>query len=122
MPRFTKGSVTYDAGRRKYRVRTKLLSRFTQENIGRPVQDASLDAEFLDNFLQKNWDCSPLHVQAGLVFVDRQTEVQAGEAPVPTVSLERLKQLVTRGDGKGHLSREQISKLNELFQSKYKNN
>lgn len=120
LPRYTRGSVTYDAKRRRWRARGgRLLGRLLQEGIGRPVQEASLEAEFLDDFFQKNWTGGELHVQAALVFVEPETEVQAGEAPLPTVSVKRLKHLVLAGDSKGHLSREQTRQLNQLFESRY---
>ncbi len=120
LPRYTRGVVTYEAKRRRWRARGgRLLGRLLQEGIGRPVQEASLEAEFLDSFFQKNWKGGELHVQAALVFVEPETEVQAGDAPLPTVSVKKLKQLVLQGDAKGHLSREQIRQLNQLFESKY---
>jgi hypothetical protein len=120
LPRYTRGTVTYDAKRRRWRARGgRLLGRLLQEGIGRPVQEASLEAEFLDSFFQKNWTGGELHVQAALVFVEPETEVQASEAPLLSVSVKKLKQVAIRGDSKGHLSREQIRQLNQLIESKY---
>ncbi len=120
LPRHTTGIVTYDAKRKRWRVQgSRFLGRFLQEGIGRPVQEASLEAEFLDGFLQKNWKGGPLHVQAALVFVEDSTEVQAADAPLPTASIKKLKQLVIKGDGNGRLEREQVRQLNQLFESKY---
>lgn len=120
LPRHTAGMVTYDAKRKRWRVKGgRLLGRFAQEGIGNPVQEASLEAEFLDRFLQKNWKGGPLHVQAALVFLEDATEVQADDAPLPTASIKKIKQLVIKGDGKGRLEREQAKQLNQLFESKY---
>ncbi len=121
LPRHTRGIVTYDSKRKRWRVQgSRFLARFVQEGIGRPVQEASLEAEFLDRFLQKNWKGSELHVQAALVFVDDETQVQAGDAPLPTISIKKLKQLVIKGDGKGRLNREQTRQLDQLFEEKNK--
>lgn len=121
LPRYTRGTVTYDTQRRRWRARGgRLMGRLLQEGIGRPVQEASLEAEFLDGFLQKNWNGGSLQVHAALVFVEEQTEVLASDAPIPTVSLKKLKPLIVRGDAKGRLSREQVRQLNQLFESKYK--
>lgn len=119
LPRHTRGTVTYDAKRKRWRVQGgRFIGRFVQESIGNPVQEASLEAEFLDRFLQKNWKGGALHVQAALVFVDGETEVNAGDAPLPTVSIKKLKQLVIKGDGKGRLEREQVKQLIQLFESR----
>jgi len=120
LPRHTRATVIYDAKRKRWQVKGgRFLGRFLQESIGRPLQEASLEAEFLDRFLQKNWTGGELHVQAALVFVEDETEVQAGDAPLPAVSIKKLKQLVIKGDGKGRLAREQVRRLDQLLESKY---
>lgn len=121
MPRYTRGNISYNTARQRWQVRgARIWSRLVQEGIGRPVQDASLEAEFLDNFLQKNWSGGSLFVHAVLVFVDEETEVQTGDAPIPTVSIKKLNSVIVRGDEKGRLSREQLRQLSQLFESKYK--
>lgn len=119
LPRHSKGTVTYDQRRQRWRLKTKgVLSRFGQEPIGRPIVEASMEAEALDRFLQKHWkDDGELRVQAALVFVDEATEVEAaGKAPIPTVDIKKAKQMLLKADEKSHLTRDQVKRLNQLFE------
>jgi hypothetical protein len=119
IPRGTRGSITYDARRRRWRAKSPgFLSRFGQEAIGKPVQDASWEAEVLDRFLQKHWHAGELRVQAALVFTDEAATVLVDDAPLPTAPIKRLKQVLLKGDAKGRLSRQQIDQLNKLFEEK----
>jgi len=118
LPRHTRGQITYDPNKKRWRAKGGgLLARFSREGIGRPVEDASWEAETLDRFLEQRWkNEGGLHVQAALVFVDEQTEVQAGNAPLPTASVKKLKQILLKADEKSRLSREQIKTLAHLFE------
>ena len=120
LPRLTRGLITYDAGKKRWRAKGGgWLARFSREGIGKPVVDASWEAEALDRFLEKHWkNDSDLRVQAALVFVDEEAEVQAGNAPIPTASLKKIKQILLKADEKSRLSREQIKTLADLFENK----
>ncbi len=121
LPRHARGTVTFDQRRQRWKLKIKsFASRFGQEPIGRPIAEASLEAESLDRFLQKHWrkEDGDLRVQAALVFVDEATEVEAvGDAPIPTVGIKKAKQMLLKADEKSRLTRDQIKKLNGLFES-----
>jgi hypothetical protein len=121
LPRHARGTVTFDPRGMRWRLKTRsFLARFGQEPIGKPIVEASIEAENLDRFLQKNWRIgADLRVQAALVFVDEATEVQAsGNAPIPTASIHKLKQILLKADEKSRLGKEDIRKLNSLFEGK----
>lgn len=122
LPRYTRGTITYDPARRRWRSKgAGFLARFSQEGIGKPLVDASWEAEALDRFLQKSWKGNdPLRVQAALVFVDERAEVQAGNAAIPTASIKKLKQILLKADEKSRLTREQINNLTNLFEGQFK--
>jgi len=116
IPRHTRGAITYDSRRKRWRAKSRgILSRFGQEAIGRPILDASMEAEALDRYLQKHWTEGGLRVQAALVFMDEAAEVQAGDAPIPTASIKKLKQVLLKADEKNLLTQNQIKQLNDLF-------
>jgi hypothetical protein len=119
LPRHTRGTISYDSKRRRWRTKGGgLLARFSQEGVGKPVAEASWEAEALDRFLEKNWQkASSLRVQAALVFVDDNVEVQAANAPIPTASVKKVKQILIKNDEKSRLSKEQVKDLNSLFES-----
>jgi hypothetical protein len=118
LPRHTRGTITYDAQRRKWRASgVTWRQRFGQEGIGNPVQDATIEAETLDRWLAKHWK-KPLLVSAALVFVDEQTNVEVPTAPLPTVSVKKLKQVVSKPPaGKTPLTRETSHQLSYLFEN-----
>lgn len=117
LPRQTRGTITYDVARRRWRSKgAGLLARFSHEAIGRPVVEASLEAESLDRFLQKTWKHGDLRVQAALAFVESDVEVQAGNAPIPTASAKKLKQILLKADEKSRLTPEQNKQLRTLFE------
>ncbi len=120
LPRHARGTVTFDQRRQRWKLKIKgFASRFGQEPIGRPIAEASLEAESLDRYLQKHWkkEDGDLRVQAALVFVDEATEVEAaGNAPIPTVGIKKAKQMLLKADEKSRLTRDQVKKLNNLFE------
>lgn len=119
LPRQTRGTITYDSKRGKWRAGdVKLRRRFGQEAIGNPVQDATIEAEILDRWLAKYWKGKPLQVSAALVFTDESANVEVATAALPTASVKKLKQIVTKPQGeKGGLPRETVKQLNFLFEN-----
>ncbi|MGH2582793.1 MAG: hypothetical protein ACRDFQ_07845 [Anaerolineales bacterium] len=113
LPRYTRGTITF--GGKRWRAKSGLLARLGSEGIGNPVQEASLEAEAFDRYLHKHWSGGDLRVQAALVFVDEQTDVQVSGAPLPTSPIKRVKQVVLKGDPKGKLDPETINLLNKLL-------
>lgn len=119
LPRHTRGLITYDANRRRWKAKGRgFFSRFGQEGIGKPILDASMEADALDRFLQKRWkDENSLRVQAALVFVEDGADVQAGNAAIPTASVKKLKQILLKADEKSRLTYEQIKRLAAIFET-----
>lgn len=124
LPRNTRGTITYDEQRERWRAKSGLLARFGQEGIGNPVRDASWEAEALDRFFQKHKKGKQvpgelaLRVQAALIFVDENADVQVSGAALPTAGIKRAKQILLKSDPKARLSRQQLDELNQLFEKK----
>lgn len=124
LPRNTRGTIIYDEQRKRWRAKSGLLTRFGQEGIGNPVQEASWEAEALDRYFQKHWKDgvvrgeSALRVQAALIFVDEKANVQVSGAALPTAGIKRAKQILLNSDPKARFSRQQIDQLNQLLESK----
>lgn len=120
LPRHARGTIWFDPRGQRWKLKTKgFLSRFGQEPIGRPVMEASLEAENLDRFMQNHWkEGGDLRVQAVLVFVDEAADIETPmNAPLPTASVHKLKQVVLKADEKSRLSKDQVKKLNALFEA-----
>ena len=117
MPRNTRGTISYDKARRRWVTKgAGLLARLSHEAIGKPIVEASLEAEALDRFLQKAWKGGNLRVQAAVAFIDPDAEVQAGNAPIPAASAKKLKQILLKADEKSRLTPEQNKQLRSLFE------
>jgi hypothetical protein len=95
-PRQQRGTVTYE--RNRWRLRgggfmQSYMSIFGQEGLGRPDIDIAGDTESLKKFLSKRMDGAEVPpIQAALVFTNEAAEVDAPEAPAPTLRLKQLKE------------------------------
>jgi hypothetical protein len=117
-PRHSRGTVSFDPQKQRWILKPRsFLARFGQEAIGRPIAEVSQEAENLDRFLQKHWkNDGDLRVQAALVFIDETTDVEAGNAPIPTAGIKKIKQILLKADQQSHLSKEQVRQLQALFE------
>jgi hypothetical protein len=121
LPKHTQGVVSYSKEKQAWKANggnlfVRVWRRLTQEKIGRPHFEAMIEAGALDRFLQEQWVSEKgLHVQAAVVFLDKDTVVFAGEAPFPAVSIKKLRNTVLNGEAKGKLNKSEIKKLEKLF-------
>lgn len=122
LPKYTRGRISYDKDKQRWRVEgvslwKRITRSFAQEGIGRPHLEAMYEAAALDRFLEKHWEPDkPLHVQAAVVFLEDEVEVDAGDAPLPAVPLGKLKHTIQHGEAQGKLSRQQITHLSKIFE------
>ncbi len=97
VPEYQAGTITFENDRYQQKG-VSLLSRFVgQEGIGRPAVEAKSYQEDFEKYLKK---CLPEgnipEVQAAIIFTNPKASVQAQEAPVPTLHVEKLKDFVRR--------------------------
>lgn len=122
IPRFTPGHISYNKEKQTWRsAGGNLFTRFyrwlTQERVGRPHLEAMYIAADLDRYLQLKWEGKgALHVQAVIVFLDENVEVDAGDSPVPATTLKNLKKTLLSGEKAGELSKDRVQKLNAALQ------
>lgn len=121
LPRQTRGTVSFDKQKNRWTVKVpNVWARLGQEGIGRPVAEASLEAEAIDRFLQNHWPEAELRLQAVLVMMDENTAVESvAGAPIPTSSIRKLKQVVQNGDPQAKLSAAQRETLTALLAKHY---
>lgn len=97
VPEYQGGTITYE--KNKYRQKgIGFLSRVVgQEGLGRPEVEAKSYQEDMQRFLAKSLpDSSVPSVQPVVVFTSPKASVQAADAPVPTLHVEKLKDYVRR--------------------------
>jgi hypothetical protein len=100
-----KGKIVYDEKRGRWK---KLggnfyLRFFAQDTIGRPDQDIEISLKRLNKVLSKIPEFEVPNIQSALVFPNENAEVEAENAPIPTVHARQLKKLI-RKEAKGDAS------------------
>lgn len=94
-PYYQRGTIVYEKDRWKQKGGGFLLGYlklFAQEGLGRPDLETQADLDMLRDAFKKTLgdDIPPLN--ASLVFYDPRAELQADEAPFPTLKIEALKE------------------------------
>ncbi|MQC26538.1 MAG: hypothetical protein DWG76_03695 [Chloroflexi bacterium] len=121
LPKFTSGEIFFNKEKQRWDLRggnifKRFWQRFTQERLGRPHFEAMIEAGLLDRLLEKHWDAKdPLHVQAAVVFLSDQANVQTGDAPFPAVLAKKLKGVVTKSESDNGLNKAQLKRLNMIL-------
>ena len=122
LPKPQRGRITYEKGRWRQRggVFLSYLRIFAQEGIGRPDLEIGAEVDSLKKFLKKEIpdhdfpDPKPV-----LVFTNERAEIDADDAPIPTLPITNLKNLIrTQSKEKGgKLTPEQLSALTGVLEA-----
>jgi hypothetical protein len=84
---------------------------FGQEGLGRPDLEVKADIESLSSALKKSLgeDAPPVH--AALVFTDERAEVNAEDAPHPTMKIKDLKEFLRKYSKANPLPKDQLKRV-----------
>ena len=120
LPRGQAGTITYERGRwRQKGGGFGLLFRkiFAQEGLGRPDLEVQGEVAAVQRMLNKTLDQekSP-PIQAALVFTSPAAELQADNAPIPTLPAKKLKEFIRKQAKEKRLSVEKAQKIQEVFE------
>lgn len=118
LPRLIPGRITYDENRNRWNQKggSIYLKIFAQESLGRPDLEINSDREALKSFFEKNLPDSKLpEPQAVLVFANEKTEVDADNAPVPTVNIKKLKDVIRKAAKSKPMSADLINQIQEIL-------
>ena len=121
IPRYQRGKITYSKGKWRQHGGPLLwyLRLFAQEGIGRP--DLEIDAEVkavrkaVEAILDDVDELPP--ITPILVFTNPQAEVDAPDAPVPTLKIDELKKFLKPYLKSRKLTSEQLKRLRNAFES-----
>jgi hypothetical protein len=114
-PRSTRGTITYNESRRRYVQKggNLYMKIFAQESLGRPDMEISSEVEGITRFLKQRLPEEELpEVQAALVFTNEMTQVDAENAPVPTMPIKKLKEFIRKTAKGKSLSPDTINGIN----------
>jgi hypothetical protein len=99
MPRQQAGTITYDENKNRWRQKggNLYLKIFAQENLGRPDLEIGAEIHAVTSFLEEHLDQEEIpDVQAALVMTNEKCEVDAENAPAPTLEKRKLKDFVRK--------------------------
>jgi hypothetical protein len=98
---YQRGTIVYEGNKWKQKGGGLLLGYlkiFAQEGLGRPDIEVKADTESLAEAFKKalgdGQEVPPIH--AALVFTDDRAEIKADEAPIPTIKIDQLKELMRK--------------------------
>ena len=121
-PYYQRGTITYEGNRWKQKGGGLLLGYlkiFAQEGLGRPDFEVKGDTDSLTEAFKKALgDGAQIPtINAALVFTDARAEVKADEAPVPTLKIEQLKELIRKSAKQNPLPAAEIKRITALLPS-----
>lgn len=97
-PRHQRGKVSYRNNRWRLTgggFMQAYMSLFGQEGLGRPDVDIANDTNALQKFLSSRIEGAEIPpIQAALIFTSEAAEVEAPDAPAPTLKLKQLKEFM----------------------------
>jgi hypothetical protein len=122
LPKHQKGAITFERGRWHQKgggFLQSYLRLFAQEGIGRPDLEVAGEIESLEKYLKQNLpDSDSFPIQAALVFTNDRADLQideSAEVPVPTLPVNKLKELIRKSAKGKPVSAEKLQKIQALF-------
>ncbi len=119
---YQRGTIVYEGNKWKQKgggVLLGYLKIFAQEGLGRPELDVKTDTDSLAEALKKAFgegqEIPPIH--AALVFTDARAEVKADDAPVPTIKIEQLKELIRKTAKQNPFPATEIKRITAILPS-----
>lgn len=113
-PRSTRGLIIYNEAKRRFVQKggNLYLKIFAQESLGRPDMEIAGEVEGINRFLKQRLPEKELpEIQAALVFTNEKTEVDADNAPIPTMHIKKLKEFIRKTAKGKTLTEETISEI-----------
>jgi len=119
MPYYQQGKIIFEKGRWKQKgggFMQRYLRVFAQEGIGRPDVEAPAEASAVNRYIHKKLpDLQVPEANVALVFTSEKAELEVDGAPIPTVPLKKLKEVIRKSAKEQPLSTDLIREINQLF-------
>ncbi len=117
-PYHQRGTITYEKNRWRQKgggLMLGYLKIFAQEGLGRPDLEVRADLDSLSNALKKPLgdDLPPLN--AALLFYNPRADIQADEAPHPTMKIDQLKDFLRKRAKENPFPPEQVKRITDLL-------
>jgi len=122
LPKHQRGVITYERGRWRQKgggFLQSYLRMFAQEGVGRPDLEVASQIDSLENYLKKNLpENDGIPIQAAIVFTSDKADLQIDsdvELPIPTLYLNKLKELIRKTAKGKPVSMEKLQKIQALL-------
>ena len=119
---YQRGNIVYEGNKWKQKGGGLLLGYlkiFAQEGLGRPDLEMKADTDSLTEALKKalgdGQEIPPIH--AALVFTDPRAEIKADDAPIPTIKIEQLKELIRKNAKQDPFPAAEIKRITAVLPS-----
>jgi hypothetical protein len=117
LPRHQRGKISFEKGRWRQRGGNIYLKIFAQEGIGRPDLEINSELDSAKQYLSKLFPDEEIpEINAVLVFTNDRAEVQADNAPIPTLHIKKLKEFIRKHAKSKPVSTEKIKVIQESLQ------
>ena len=120
LARFQRGSITYEKGRWKQRGGLFLgyMRLMAQEGLGRPDLEIPYEVEKVRKFLAQHMPADEVPpISPVLVFTSDRAVVDAGNAPIPTIAVSDLKELIRKAQKTQPLSAPKYTAVQEALEN-----
>jgi hypothetical protein len=116
LPRHQRGTISYEKARWRQRGGNWYLKIFAQEGLGRPDLEIGAEVEAITRYLEKKMAEQEVpEVQAALVFTHDNVEIQADNAPTPTLHVRKLKDFIRKTAKSKPISLDKAREIQELL-------
>jgi hypothetical protein len=116
LPRHQRGTITYEEAKGRWRQKggNLYLKIFAQEGLGRPDLEIGSEINAAQGYLSKilSEDEVP-EVQAALIFTNDRAEVDADNAPSPTLHVKKLKDFIRKTAKSKPISMDTVKEIQE---------
>lgn len=99
MPRHQSGRITFDEDKKRWRQKggNFYLKIFAQESLGRPDLEVGSETQAIYSYLEDQLEEDQLpEIQAALIMTNEKCEIDADNAPAPTLDVRKLKDFVRK--------------------------
>ena len=111
---YQRGTISYQGNRWRQKnagLAATYMKIFAQEGLGRPDLDLEAETVRLQDFFKKKLEGETPEIRAALLFVDKSVNIQAENAPVPTLHPSEMKDLIRRSAKEEPLSAEEAKRI-----------
>ncbi len=120
MPRHQAGTITYDENKKRWRQKggNLYLKIFAQESLGRPDLEIGSETHAINSYLVENMEEDKIpQVQTALIMTNDKCEVDADNAPSPTMEVRKLKDFIRKTAKGKPISLDLVKEVQAVFHS-----